>query len=607
MVLIGLLFCVVVCSAGVAALRWLRLPADFGDVGLIAPVGMALLVVVATWSTLTGLPALVATGLTVATSVAGFALLLRRFPHAWRLELNVSLVLIGGMLLSALVLGTVLADLQVPVSTVDGTYHVELIHALRSGMGWQGSWYPPGFHAMVAAFLMPLPLIDTASGAVGVSIGLTLLSLLGVFAFAAAVWRKPMLAAASTLLVAATYWYPYGLHLYSLWPMASGLILVWGLWAIALKYVHNPSLRWALLGGMVAGGITLAHTVEVYTAAIGLLVVLGANWRRLTWRRTLVHVSVACGLSLVLLTPYLPVLLGWAHSGGSADAGASMSATPVSRMGNSMDLVTLLVSELSGIVFDAPIRIALVAVGVWRCFRNRQARFLVPLGLVFVGLTVVLDYVQTPLIDRAFELTYPWSNGYRLLMVLAVPASLLGAAGLCWLTAAARSVVADRSIQKQAARSLIAIVAGAYALVLPIRFAADVAPYRTFSTDDAAAMAWLHASAQPGDEVLNDAETDAGIWAPYKASTTILMPHALPVTEPAERELVRAHVGQLHAVPGLLSAACRLGARYVYRGAVSPEPPVAQREFPSLAVLEQSPALIEVFKQGEAAVFRVAC
>src|SRR6266702_4136969 len=297
-------------AAGCAALRLLGLTKGLLGLGLAPAAGLALLAIVTTWTTLLGAPLVLGTVLLLGMALVGLYLTGREYSAA-RHALSVAgehrpalVVLAVSVIVPALILGMAFGDLQVPFSTHDGAHHVETIEAMRAGQGWQG-WYPPGYHATVAAFLGLVPWVDSALGTFQASLGLTLLAQLGVFGFGCAVWRKPLVAAVGALLVSLIYQYPSTIHFWALWPMLDGLILVLALWAAALYYLEAPRLGWVLLCGVLAAAIGLTHTIEVYTAIIGIACVLAAYWRRVQWFQLARHVCLALAIALVLVLPYV--------------------------------------------------------------------------------------------------------------------------------------------------------------------------------------------------------------------------------------------------------------------------------------------------------------
>ncbi|MCA1648354.1 MAG: hypothetical protein LC797_23810, partial [Chloroflexi bacterium] len=134
------------------------------------------------------------------------------------------------------------------------------------------------------------------------------------------------------------------------------------------------------------------------------------------------------------------------------------------------------------------------------------------------------------------------------------------------------------------------------------RVSLAVAEQNVYSTDDGAAMAWLKQNARPGEMVANDHTVDAGIWAPYKADLPILLPRSSSAPNQLDREAILTHIGDLNGTPAATAAVCAQHVGYVYYGAQTAGD---VRALPDRAALERAPALEEVFRSGEAAVFRI--
>ena len=110
-----------------------------------------------------------------------------------RLELGAISV---ALITTLVVLGqSVSVQAGVPDYVHDGAFHTEMIDALRRGSPLPGyGWYPSGFHAPAAALLSLVPAVDSASGAVGWAVGVTLLAPLAMFGFTRALWTDTRVA-----------------------------------------------------------------------------------------------------------------------------------------------------------------------------------------------------------------------------------------------------------------------------------------------------------------------------------------------------------------------------------------------------------------------------
>jgi hypothetical protein len=609
--IIGVLFAACVISAGYGVVRLSRLASGATALGLSPVVGLAIPIMLTIWIRFVGAPPVLGalmlfagTGLGITMAMVDWNECHARIVNSGELSLAFILVL-AAFVITGVVLGMGFNGIVVPISSDDGAHHVEIVNQLRQGGTWSG-WYPLGFHSIAAAFLQLFPEVDTALGTLGVGLGLALLAPISVFGLGVAILRRVSAAAAAAVLVGLTAHYPYHFQFWDGWPLAIGIVLVTGLWMVAIRYLDRPGAGWAVLAALLAASILLTHGTELYTVAIGLVFVLIAGWQRANWKVLWPHVLLAVLLVVVLSAPYISGLAEFYRSGGAQAAGdatlAGMSA-PATDQSWLLGTVQLLLDALAGIVIDVPVRLCLVLVGVVGVFRTRTGRLLVPLGLTFVALAVLFRGLHVPAVDHLYALTFPWSQDYRLLMITAICASLLGGAGLLaigewasrqrgWLTPRRALVVP------------LIVVQGTMAL-MAVRFSAESAYYLTYSRDDEAALTWLARHIRPDELLVNDGSADAGIWAPYKAGASILLPRVLPVPNKPRRQQVLAEIADVQDSPEALVDACGVGARYLYVGAAATL--YDQRQLPELATLQQSPALDEVFSQGAAAVFRLRC
>jgi hypothetical protein len=116
-------------------------------------------------------------------------------------------------------------------------------------------------------------------------------------------------------------------------------------------------------------------------------------------------------------------------------------------------------------------------------------------------------------------------------------------------------------------------------------------------------MAWLRLNVGPGEMMVNNRAADAGIWAPYKADVTILLPRKGSTTMNEGREQIFEHVLGLGAAPSAGAAACALGVNYLYLGAI--DWPGEPAFMPTRLELDQAVDLQAVFRSGQAVVFRI--
>jgi hypothetical protein len=612
---VGIAFAVLVISAGYAALRLLGLAKGATAAGLAPGAGLALTAILTTWCGVLGASPPLAGAVMLACSLAGLGLAvadrdwLRNSLLAAIRDHRLAATLLGAALLVPFVsIGVAFAQVQAPLSPHDGAFHVETSDAFRLATG-VSNWYPPGLAALFGAVLQVAPWVDTAAGAYALGVGLTLLAPLAVFGLGVAVWRNLMAASVGALLISLTHLFPYYPQIWSGWPQLLGILLVIGLWLVAVGYAEQPGWRWAIMAGALVGAIVLVHGTELYTSAIVLLVVLVANWRRLRWRGLAPHALGAVVLAVVCVAPYLPVLLHWAGGGGAYgvgyEDGTLLEGGPTAGALQALVLVTV---DALGV--DLPIRVALVALGLVWALRSRVGLTVVATTLIFIGLATIASLFNgVPLVRTIFAATYPWSLPWRHLTFASVGLALIGGAGGVWLIQGWGSFrarlpgVRPKRLAFRLGRLLVitwVIVSTCLlTLLLSIEAGGDV----SFTADDAAAMTWMREHVQPGEVVVNDTFADAGIWAPYKAGVAILFYRS--VADPAtadERQLVLQNVARLDQVPEAAAAACELHARYVFYGAANAGWQV--RTFPPIEELRRSTALEEVFNSGKSSVFR---
>ena len=116
-------------------------------------------------------------------------------------------------------------------------------------------------------------------------------------------------------------------------------------------------------------------------------------------------------------------------------------------------------------------------------------------------------------------------------------------------------------------------------------------------------MDWLREHAAVNETVVNDGAADAGVWAPFKAATTIVLPRSYSAADAPERRRLVTQVAHLSTQPDLARLACALRVKYVYVGAKQAY--YTDRTLPPLDVLAQSDELVLVFQDAGARIFRL--
>ena len=614
-VLVAIVFSLLALTTGYAALRGLGLAKGVSALGLVPAAGLAVMAVVATWSGLLGAPPPSPGVLVLACSLCAVLLMLRErdvllsaSAGFLRQHRGAAALLTASAVIPMVSLGVAFAGVQAPLSPHDGAFHVETSDAFRRGAA-QLDWYPPGLAALFGGVLQVLPWVDTAAGAYGLGLGLSLLAPLAVFGLGVVAWRNLVAASAAAVLVALTYIFPYYPQVWSGWPQLLGLVLLIGVWTVAAEYVDRPSWRSAALAGLLVGAIVVVHGTELYTTAIVLAILGMAAWRRIAWLQLPRHAACAVAIALACAAPYVPALLHWAGAGGAYQVGLEDGAAMQAGARSSVAAQRLAVFTLDALGVDLPVRLILIAAGLIWAVKQRTGRILVAVAAVFVGLAVVSSFFNDEgLVRTLYAATYPWSLPFRHMTVAAVPLALLGGGGCVavtelWRRASGRLRGGAARRATRLARLLVVtwLVLATWAAIVFLSVPREL--LASFSPDDAAAMTWLRQHASPGEVLANDAFADAGIWAPYKAGVPILEYRgtANPSTL-ADRRLVEANVAELDRNREAAAAACRLNVRYVYYGAQNSA--WQPRQFPPLETLRASTRLEQVFSSGEAVVFR---
>jgi hypothetical protein len=347
----------------------------------------------------------------------------------------------------------------------------------------------------------------------------------------------------------------------------------------------------------------------VYSAIVGLAVIVALRWRQIQLRPLVRQVPVALVLAGVCVMPYLATLLTWVAGGAASSAGSAAldSGAPQLERGTGTDWFefVLSVTGAAGLV-DLPLRAALLGLGA----RMRQLRLVLAGWATFTALLFVVSFVDVPPVNWLFVVTFPWLVHHRPPQLVVMFASLLVGAGLIrgveWLRSLRTRLVTHRHAWRRLAIAsgiLLAFFAEGSIVTVYKTLDQVIAERNVFSADDRAAMSWLRQNARPGELVVNDLAVDAGIWAPYKAPVAILLPRSGSEPLYAERGPILAHVLDLSASPNVQARACALRVGYVYYGARTL--PDVERQVPDRAALEQAPDLEEVFSSGQAAIFRV--
>jgi hypothetical protein len=605
---VGLLFALLAVLCGVAVTRVVRAPLSMAPL-----VGLASMAVLTRWCVALGAPPLVSSVLVVVLALVGLVMACAVCPQvlatARAHKLSAALVL-GSVIVPALLLGFAFSSVEVPLDVHDGAFHVEIVESLRLGTYDDQTWYPRAFHASVAAVLGLLPWLDTARGTTEAALGLALLAPLAIFAFAVRLGVGIRTSALCAAMLALTYLYPYEFYLWAGWPQGMGVLLLIGLWSAALAWIEQPGARWASIGGLFAGAILLTHGTEVYSATLGLAVIAVLRCRRLKLSPLAWQLPLAIGIAIVLAAPYLPTLFGWASSGGATGVGQEVTDFVAANpdLDRHPDLLQFTLSAAGATTWvELPVRVALIIVAL----RFRRVPVAIAIWAAFASVLFVADFVNVPLVQRLYVLTFPWLDD-RPRQIVVVMGSMLAANGLAfvltYVTELRSRLVGLPNAWRRGALAtvlLVAFFAEGSGVSISKRLAQAVVSQDVYSSDDRAAMGWLKANALPGEMVANDLTSDAGIWAPYKADVAILLPRTASGSDEQLRRPILSNMVDMSVDPGATAAACALHVDYVYHGALPRPRQLDERLVADLATLQTAPDLEEVFSSGDAAVFRI--
>lgn len=600
-------------ALGAGVVRAFKLQARSAMVAASPCLGLAVLAIAGTWATALHVPMATLGAVFVVLAAAGavwnapsFARRVREAMLGRASQAILDSVLLGlAVLLPGVLIRLALGGVDVPISPHDGAFHVETVDALRRG-DFEPTWYPIGFHSTAASLLALAPWVDTARGASLTSVALVQCAPIAAFALAQALGLSRRVSAGAALSTALTFVFPYDNLLWAGFPLSMSLVLLVGLWVVVVEWFARPQASLALLAGVCGVAILLTHGTELYSAAVGLVVI--AAWR--AHRACLPHLTrdipIAAAAAVMLALPYAPRLLGWVAAGGAAATGAEVldgAGFGPARPGNPDWLEFALAATGSASLLDLPARAALLSLGVLQVRRGLPTG----LWLGFALILFVVSFVDVPPVRWLYTTTYPWLLHLRPPQVVVLFASLLIARGAWgafdWLGRRAEWSAARRRRVLVGAALVVAFFAEGSAVSVYKTLAQVAQDQGVYSADDGVAMAWLRQHAAPGEMLVNNRSLDAGIWAPYKAHVPILLPRSAGGASLEDRERIARNVLDLESAPDVRREACQLRAAYVYKGAREApwDPPIV----PDRAALERAPRLEEVFRSGQAMIFRL--
>ena len=323
--------------------------------------------------------------------------------------------------------------------------------------------------------------------------------------------ENPLLAGLAALLGATIGFFPVLPLSFGGLPLVIGLAMVPAVAVAAGRYLTGAgSLPDAAIVAFGAVGILATHTSEVPLLALFLGPVLAeAVLRSRVSLAVLARRVAILAAAVVLLTaPTLPLIAGGTDERSGIDEGRTAS------LGDALGALRAVVGQ-----GGADVVAVLALVGVGLCLRRRRHLPVVATTAAILGLYAVASGVHGPL--RA--VTVPWyQHPGRIAMNLVLLIPFFAALALVELGPA---LVARG--RERAGFAPAVLVAGALALA---GFSTGAANMRTLfhervvvGADAEAGFAYLEAVVQPGERVLNDANTDGSMWMyPFRGVVPLL-------------------------------------------------------------------------------------
>ena len=457
------------------------------------------------------------------------------------------------------------------------------------------AYYPLALHGVVA-LAHRLFGIGYADGLLAVTFLFSSVVLpLGLFA---AVRRlvpdNPLLAGVTALLGGTTGFFPLLPLSFGGLPLVIGTAMVPAVATVIAGYlVGGGSVAQAALGAVGAVGILATHTSEIPLLALFLapFAVAAVLSRRRAFPAVARRTAILGLIALLLTAPTLSQIAGGTSERSGIDEGR------VASLGQAF---TILRSVVGGGGADV---VALIAVaGVGLCLYRRRHTPLVATTAGMLGLFVVAAGVHGPL--RA--LTVPWyQHPGRLALNLVLVIPFFAAFAITELLPAlwARRAMASNPLTPVLALAGVLAFAGSAGggADLRVLFRERV----LIGSDAESAFAFLKANVAPGERVLNDGNTDGGMWMyPFDGVVPLMgLQPANPGPSWEERAWLVGHLADLGQDPKVRAELDRYDVRFVYWDERSFEGNPHRLDIPTL---EDHPLLCERFKRGSVRVMEVA-
>jgi hypothetical protein len=593
---------------GLLALMALRPGAGWVRNAAVAPViSLGLLWIAATVLGLVRLPVAAGTVLPLAVGVPLVAALVRRrrglgavVPTGLRVDRWDVAGIATGLLLAALLWVSTTQWLRLGVPNDDGSHHgfyttrILVTSSLDPAQVLVGDiitgtptydFYPLAIHlmaAMIASTGIPIAVALNASWMTLASLGLGL----GMYALARRTFPDARRAAIAVAVLAPIMpQLPVGQMYWGGAPLIVGMALMPGVAEAAVGSVRDAvtgrqRLAVGAAVGLAATGLFFAHTTEIITAALlTVCLAFGSRLERPGWlstlrrpRELLALVGAAVVVFGLALAPYAARLVGGvgertgfepSPQRGVGSAIATMSAYLVGPAGV---LIALGALVLVGLVVGVRQRL----LGGWLWFS---------VAIMAIGLPVAFLW------PGSIALTTPWYREFdRVVYNLVYPGVIMAGFGAWWLGRALRNRLgpvpgmpdrAGQAVTTGVALLVVGVVPVYVVLTASTEQATGVfsgfddgRPGGSLAGRDArAAFAWLAATADPRDRVLNEF-ADGSAWM-YAEERVLPLFGAKVAAFPGQwddREYLLAHAADYRTDPRVRELMEKWDVRYAYLG-----------------------------------------
>ena len=464
-------------------------------------------------------------------------------------------------------------------------------------------FYPDTYHALLA-LLVGHGGLDVVSIVNLASLAVVLAFPLGVAALCR-VWGMPAIGAAAAAVAASCFTaFPYDLMWHGpVWPYAAGVALVPALLTLGRLLLVPRGIAGPVTIAVGVAGLAGLHTSVVFVALVYFVLLLGALVVKLEvidWRAAWPSIAATAVLAVLFGLPQ--VLPSLYNAGGVTSAEWPTVASVTEAVGQ-----TVTFSPMAGFPqwwIGVP-----ALIGVVLLVRHRRLVWIAAGYVVFGGLyaaTASLDNRLVSLVSGPF-----YNDYYRIAALLpligAVAFGEFAFSAATWSAARLRKWSPKLRAAPLVALTVLALVIGAgsrggYVGLNTVHVNIGYRGFPALSDGERTALGWLGQHTVPGERVMND-RADGSVWM-----------YALEGLRPVEWTFYGADPGtdaaylsvflnDLDRYPKVRRTLTALGVRYVFVGSGTATPNL--RNSVGLAGLDRTPGFRQVFRNADAAVYRI--